>query len=76
MNGKILEILKELQPTFDFEDGKNFVDAGYLDSFDIVQLVAELEEVFDISISALDIVPENFSTIHGIADLVVRCQKS
>ncbi len=43
MEEKVLTMLKELQPTFGFEEGVDFVEAGYLDSFDVVQLVAELE---------------------------------
>lgn len=40
----ILKTLKEIQPDYDFEDGVDFVEAGYLDSFDVVSLVSELEQ--------------------------------
>lgn len=75
MEEKVLAILKELQPTFDFEEGTDFVEAGYLDSFDIVQLVAELESQFSVLISALDILPENFASVKAICALVERSQK-
>lgn len=68
--GKVLQILKAIQPDFDFEDGVDFVARGYLDSFDVVTLVAELEGAFGIAISALDIVPENFATVKSILALV------
>lgn len=67
---KILKILKDIQPDYDFEDGVDFVAQGYLDSFDVVTLVAELEGSFGIVISALDIVPENFASIKSILALV------
>ncbi|MBD5607428.1 MAG: acyl carrier protein [Desulfovibrio sp.] len=73
---RILDILKDLQPEFDFEDGSDFVESGYLDSFDVVTLVAELEDAFDVSISALDILPENFSSLDSIAALVEKSSKS
>lgn len=66
----ILKTLKEIQPDYDFEDGVDFVEAGYLDSFDVVSLVSELESAFSIAISALDIVPENFASVDAIGELV------
>ncbi|WP_298995824.1 phosphopantetheine-binding protein [uncultured Desulfovibrio sp.] len=75
MDKLIFEMLKELQPTFEFEDGVNFIESGYLDSFDIVQLVAELELQFKIVVSALDIVPENFCSVQAIRLLVEKSTK-
>lgn len=67
---KIMEILKELRPEFDFSDSEDFIEDGYLDSFDLVTLVAELDETFGISIDGLDVVPENFMTVETIANVV------
>lgn len=72
MQAVILKTLKEIQPDYDFEDGVDFVEAGYLDSFDVVSLVSELESVFSIAISALDIVPENFASVAAIGELVKK----
>lgn len=72
---QILHILKEIQPDFDFEDGVDFVEEGYLDSFDVVTLVAEIEDKFGVSISALEIVPQNFASVTAIADLIHKSQK-
>ena len=38
----LLKILAELRPDVDFEENKELVDSGELDSFDIVSLVGEL----------------------------------
>lgn len=70
MKEKILAILGEIRPEFDFGESDNFVEDGYLDSFDIVTLVSELETAFDIIIDGLDILPENFETIQDICNLV------
>ena len=67
---KLLEMLKELQPGMDFESSDNFVADGLLDSFDIVQLVSDIEAEWNISISALDILPENFQSIDAILTLI------
>ncbi len=72
MKEQILAILKDIQPDFEFEDNVDFVENGYLDSFDVVTLVSELENRFSVLISALDIVPENFGSVQSICELVKR----
>jgi len=66
----IYEILAELRPEFDYRNSKDFIQDGLLDSFDIISLVSELEEKYDILIDALDIVPENFCSVEAIASMV------
>ena len=75
MEEQVLRILKEPQPTYAFEEGVDFIEQSYLDSFDVVTLVTELEETFSVSISALDIIPENFSSVKSICALVRRSAK-
>lgn len=75
MKEQILAMLKELQPEYDFEESVDFILRGYLDSFDVVTLVTELEQAFSISISALDIVPENFASVNSICELVKHSKK-
>lgn len=67
---RIMTILEDLHPEYDYNASKNFIDDGLLDSFDMVSLVSELEEKFDILIDALDILPENFCCIETIAEVV------
>jgi acyl carrier protein len=72
MKDKILKILQEIRPEFDFTTRENFIDQGMLDSFDIVSLVASLDDEFGISIDGLDIVPENFSSIESIENTLIK----
>ena len=65
---KIMEILQGIRPEFDF----NSIEDGYLDSFDLVSLVSELDETFDISIDGLDIIPENFKSLDTITNVVKK----
>lgn len=67
---RIYEILNELRPDFDFKTSDDFIADGFLDSFDVVSLVTELEDSFDCLIDALDVVPENFCTVDQIAAIV------
>lgn len=66
----IKAILNDLRPEFDFDESENFIKDGYLDSFDIVSLIAMIEDKFNISIDGLDIVPENFTNYEAIYTLV------
>ena len=72
MNEKIIGILTELRPEFDFTESDNFVMDGLLDSFDIVSLTNMLEEKYNITIDGLDIVPENYASVEAIAGLVKK----
>ncbi len=69
---KIKEILTKIRPEFDFETSEDFIEDGYLDSFDLVTLVSELDETYGISIDGLDIIPENFVTVQSIAAMVAK----
>ena len=69
---QIYEILTELRPEFDYRKSMNFIEDGLLDSFDVVTLVTELEEKYDILIDALEIVPENFQSVETIAALITK----
>ncbi len=72
MNGKILGILKEIRPEFDFEGVEDFFEEGMLDSFDLVTLVSELDKAFGMHIDGMDIVPENFQNIEAIENLLKK----
>ncbi|MBQ0067132.1 MAG: acyl carrier protein [Phascolarctobacterium sp.] len=69
---KILKILKEIKPEANFDVSQDYINDGLLDSFDMVTLVSELEEKFDILIDALDILPENFANAKTIAEVVKK----
>ena len=55
-------------------DSKGLVTDGILASFDIINLVTELEGAFDIEIDPEDVTAENFESVDAIADLVERCK--
>ena len=61
MKNKLIELLNEIRPEFDFSQPiDNFIEAGMLDSFDIVLLVTNLEDEFEVSIDGTNIIPDNF----------------
>ena len=69
---EILEILEGINPDIDFETYDTLVDDGILASLDIVSVIAELSDAFDITIPARDIVPENFNSAEAMYAMVQR----
>ena len=69
---KLVALLTEIRPEFDFAATDDFVENGMLDSFDIITLVVALDEAYAISINGTDIVPENFSSLNAIRKLVEK----
>lgn len=41
MQEKIREILVDIRPEYDFLEDKDFIEAGMLDSFDVLTLVTD-----------------------------------
>lgn len=72
MKEKILEILQDIRPEVDFNDSEDFIEDGYLDSFDMVALVSNLDKTFGISILGEDIIPENFMNLEAIENIVKK----
>lgn len=75
MKEQIFSILSGMRPEYDFSTSQDFISDGMLDSFDVVTLVSELEENFSIAIDGEDIIPENFSSVDRIANLVEKSEK-
>ena len=71
----MLKILQELRPEFDFTDSDDFIEDGYLDSFDVVSLVSEIENQYQVLVDGLDVVPENFSSVEAICNLINKSEK-
>ncbi len=67
----LFSILEDIHPEIDFRtESRNLVSSGILVSFDILQIIDDIEKSFNIKISGLDFIPENFSSIQAIENLV------
>lgn len=69
---ELLNILSELHPDVDFTSQEGLVDDAILDSMDIVSLIAAIKDVYDVSITARDIVPEHFNSAAALYRLIQR----
>ena len=74
MREQVLEVLKSVRSDVDFEKEELLIDDGVLDSFDIIGIVSELNETFDIDITVDELEPENFNTLGAITALVESLQ--
>lgn len=76
MKEQIIKILSEIRPEFDFsQEGVDFIEEGMLDSFDVVTIVSDLEDAFGVVIDGMAILPENFSSVAKIEELVNNSKK-
>ena len=69
---ELLEILETCCPDVDFEHETALIDDGLLTSLDIVMIVGELNDAYDISITVDELEPENFNSAEAILALVER----
>ena len=72
---ELIEILEELQPEVDYAACTDLIDGHRLDSLSILALIAELEDAFDITIPAVEIIPSNFNSAQAIWAMVTRLQE-
>ena len=72
MRDTILEILEDIGEDVDFDTCETLIDDGILSSLDIIQLIGALNDEFDISIHATEIIPENFNSVDAMAAMVAR----
>ena len=70
MRETLLKMLGELKPEIDFKNSDNYLEGGLLDSFDIIELISMVEDRFDIIIDGMDVLPENFSDLEQIENLI------
>lgn len=71
---EIIEILSEMKPGIDFQTQVKLIDDKILTSFDIITLIAELDDSFGISIGPRELLPENFNSVTAISKLVESLQ--
>ena len=74
MQDQIIDILSEIVEDVDFDTCTTLIDDGLLSSLDIIQLIGALNDEFDISIPATEIIPANFNSVAASAAMVARLQ--
>lgn len=73
MKEQVMAILKEVREDVDFTNvEQKLIDDKILDSFDIIAIVVEFNDIFGIEISPEELMPENFNNIDAMLELIKR----
>ena len=72
---KLLELLKGVRPDVDFENETALIDDGLLDSFDVVSIISEIDDVFGVQIRINELDPDNFNSAEAIWNLIQKLNK-
>lgn len=71
---ELLEILKEILPNVEWESDFELVDEGILNSIDIITIISEITDEYDIKISTDEMKAENFNSVQAIYDMIKRLE--
>ncbi|NMA00599.1 MAG: acyl carrier protein [Clostridiaceae bacterium] len=75
MKEAVIEILEDIiSDDIDLKTCTSLIDDKYLDSYDIVSLVSDLNEAFGVDINVIHLLPENFNSIDAIVALIESLQ--
>lgn len=69
---QLLEILSDIRPDIDFATEEGLIDNGLLDSLNIMAIVSEITDAFDIVVSPADIIPSNFNSAKALWAMIER----
>ena len=69
---ELISILTDLHPDVDFTAETGLNENGILNSLDIVTLITEINDKFDVMIPAEEIMPENFDSAEALWALICK----
>lgn len=72
---ELLEILNDINPDIDYKKEKNLIDGKLLDSLEILTLITQICDAFDISIGPKWMKNENFNSVESMWDMIQKIQE-
>ncbi len=69
---ELIKLLENLHEGIDYETCETLVDDGILDSLDIVTLITDINDTFDVAIPPEEILPENFNSAKALWALIEK----
>ena len=75
MKEQIIKILEQVKGGINYATEEKLIDDKLLDSFDVISLISELSDTFDVEIGIDDMLPENFNSVNAICTLVEKLQE-
>lgn len=71
---ELKKMLEEKFPNIDFDAEKALVSGGVLDSLQVVEIIGEIEDMFDISVTMEYIQPDYFESVETMWDMIEELQ--
>lgn len=72
---ELMEILEEIRPDVDFESETELIDGKVLRSFDIISIVSEISDAFNIRITPAEMIPSNFNSAEALWNMICTLKK-
>ena len=72
---RLIEILEDIQPDADYETCTTLIDDHILNSLAVIAIVAEIEDEYDITVPAVEIIPDNFNSAKALYEMITRLQE-
>ena len=72
---ELLDILNKVKPGIDYVNEKHLESDELIDSLDVMTIVTEICDEFDVEILPMDVVPENFESVEAMWQLIMRLQE-
>ena len=72
---ELLDILHKVTSGIDYVNEKHLVSDELIDSLDVMTIVTEIFDEFDVEILPTDVVPENFESVEAMWQLIMRLQE-
>ena len=66
-----MDLLKKLHPDYNYESSDDFISDGLIDSIDIQELFAMIEDEYKIELAGTDLAPQNFRNLESIKELLI-----
>lgn len=71
---RLLQLLTAVNEDVDFANETKLVEDGLIDSFDIIQIISSIDDEYDVSIPATEILPENFNSAKALLALIEKLE--
>ena len=73
---ELMEILEDICPDVDFGNETALVDDKILSSFDIISIISEISEAYDIRVTPAEIIPENFNSANALWGMICKLKEA
>lgn len=69
---ELIRIMSEIRPDLDFMKENLLIDDDVLDSFDVIAIVSEVNDFYNIELNVNDLSPENFNSASALYELIKK----